>query len=127
MDGLDDTDFQIEPFVGGPFHAGVDVGELVDQVDQAFGGNERGLGVEGVEQGRWHVAGGGGIDLVDEQVAEVADGIGEQAGQVFAAVGLLVDLFEGGRGVFGEQRAGQFGDGFLGGEPEDVEHIVLGD
>ena len=103
MNGFDDADFQIEPFVGRPFHAGIDLGELVDQVDETFGGDEWRLGIQRLEQVWGHVPGGGGVDFVNEQVTEVADGVGEQAGEVFAAICLLVDLFEGGGRIFFQQ------------------------
>lgn len=128
LDGFEGGDFEVEAFVRGPFHAGIGFGEGVDDGEEAvrfvgFGG----LGEVGPEGFGEAFAAGIWVEFGDDEGADGADGFGEELGEVFSGFGLLVDDAEGVGGFFGEDALEEAGDGFAGGEAEDVEDVSFGD
>ena len=108
LDRFDDAEFEVQAFVGGPFHAALGLRKDVDGGEDAIGR----VIVGGCEQlvpevGRDALAIGGGVEFGDEQGAQAADQFAEQLGEFAAAFRLLLDQGEGGGRVAGEQCGGE--------------------
>ncbi len=111
MERLDHGDVELELLVGDPFHPGLGVAEVLDEVEElALGGGDMAAG-----RGR------------DEEVAEVGDQLGREPGEVLACLRLRRDNREHRARVAQEKTASEPGDRLQRREPEDVHHIVRGD
>ena len=94
LDGFQERDFDEDFFGAGVFEAGFAVAQDFHDAGEAVGGGEFGLFGDGGSFGFGNfeetaIAAG---NLENEEVAEMAEEVGEEAAEVFAVLGEVVEL-----------------------------------